>query len=335
MSMKINLTQSTLNLKGGINMPRETEDYDDGNYIIAPLDVDNYAGDYEGQTSEWIKALGFGLGPLIFAPFLLQFLPIWLILIAEILWFIVVLAFTVGNHRERLRLYKKQLDSKYASLYELLRVKRVRDTGCIEYVNGRICYMIVGKFLAKGDEEERSRAFERFFSAIHQFNVDSDFYIENVVATDEMARRYKLVNRLKDINARNILVENLDYNIKLSTRKSKLYRPIYIIKGPRYKHKEILGAVKAAIGSNAARAFKEIRLITEEGEVNKIFSEDLKTDIDFQELTENKYADDHYQGCKVIGYDMQETAKKEVKQKSTISSDYSHEYNLRRFTRHE
>lgn len=317
-------------------MDEETQ-YDEEmhNYIIAPLDINNYAGDYEGTTAVWIKALGIGLGPLVFVPFLLQFLPIWLILIVAILWFVIVLAYTVGNHRERVRLYKKRLDNKYASLFELLQVKRVRKTGCIEYINGRICYMIVGKFLTKGDEEERSKAYERFYTAIHQFEVDSDFYFENVVATEEMARRYKLVEKLKDINARNILIENLDYNIRLVTNKSKLYVPIYIIKGPRYKHKDILGAVKATLGSNAARAFKEVRLITDEGEVNKIFSEDLKTDIDFQELTENKYADDHYQGCKVLGYDMKESELKTIKATEKISTEYSRDYNLRRFVKHE
>lgn len=296
---------------------------DEDKFIVAPLDVNNFAGAAEGRLGPWLKCLTIGLGPLVFAPYLLQFTPFLLILIVEIIWFTIVLAYTVGDHKNRVKRFRKQLKNAYSTAYELLNVKKIWDSGCIEYLNGQVAYMLVCKTKSKGSDEEVSLQLERFYSQLHDDRFRTDIYFQNIEMSSELNRRYKLAKAMQEEEARAEYIAILDHNIKIALTKSKLMRPVILVRGRRADFKEIRKLVGAAQYSSASRCFKEVKLHEDAESIEKIFSRDLDTYVSYQDLIRRKYHTNKKYGNKIIGYDLEDI---KVEDKPKVS-----DYEYRRF----
>ena len=280
-------------------------DMEDDNVILAPLDVNNFIGLAEGRLSPWLKCLGLGLGPLIFAPYLLQFIKLSIVIIVFLLWFLFVLAHTVGDQKNRLKRYKKRLAEENVTAFELLNIKRIWNTGCIEYLNSQVAYVIVCENSDRGSVQEKSAGLTFFYtSLLSKYKVD--LYFQNVDSCAELDKRYAMAKALKDRNVRNDYVENIDYNINLILSKSRLMRPVFIIRGRRGDFKDILKTAEEVTRSNAARVFKSVTVLKDEEAINNIISRDMDTYVNYQELIMQKYCTKEYYKSKVIGYDIQD-----------------------------
>lgn len=275
--------------------------------IVAPLDVNHFAGDSEKRTTPIVLCLVIGLAPLVIIPYLLRIFPIIFLAITELIWFLVVAAYTIGNHRERVALYKKQLDHPYASLFELLNIKKINKKGRIEYLNNKVAYVVTCKYAGCGTAEEKSQAYERFSKLLNSFEIETDYCFENIVSSKPLARQYKLIHKMSDARAKEVLLANTDYNMKRMKAKSKLYRPVFLLKASKYKDRQLITTINAIReGGIAVRAFKEVKIVTDIEEITDILSADTGCLVDYQELTEMKYANEHYKGCKVLAYDVEE-----------------------------
>lgn len=274
-------------------------------YIEAPMDIDNFRGVTEGRLGPWLQWLLLGFGPLIFVPYLLQFTPVLLILSVFIVWNIIILALTVGEHKKKVKKYKAKLYDEYSSTYDLLNLKKTNDNGLTEYLDNTVSYFIVCELGSKEDDETKSIQFERFYNNFSS-KYRTNYYFVNVEASDQLASRYKLSKAFKDKNARNDYIAIIDHNMLIASRKSRLFELVIEVKGRRDQHKEIAENIDKALRSAATRIFKKVYLVETTEEVERVLSRDLDTYVSYQDWIRMKYTTEKYYGSKVIGYDMPE-----------------------------
>lgn len=289
----------------------------DDKYITAPMDINNFVGAAEGRAGPWIMCLCIGLGPLVFFPYLLQFLPLLAVCIPELIWFVVVLAYTVGDHRNRVAKFKALLKDENTSTYSLYNVKKIWENGCIEYVTRKVSYMIVCENSERMDNEEMSRQLELLYNQFFNRKYKVDLYFQNVEISSTLAKRYNSAKNIKDAEVRGDYIKIIDHNIHLSATKSRLMRTIILISGSRHEYKDILNFIHEALGSASTRVFKSIKLYTDQELIENIFSRDLDTYIDFSTLLRNKYKSEKFYGSKIIGYDIQNVKVTENKKINT------------------
>lgn len=283
-------------------MRYEDEDLE---YIEAPMDIDNFRGVTEGRLGPWLKWLFLGFGPLIFVPYLLQFTHILLILISLIIWNIIILALTVGEHKKKVKKYRAQLYDEYSSTYELLNLKKTNDNGLTEYLDNTVSYFIVCELGSKEDDATKSVQFEKFYNNFSS-KYRTNYYFVNVEASEQLASRYRLSKAFRDKNARNDYIAIIDHNMLIASRKSRLFELVIEVKGRRDQHIDIADNIDRALRSASTRIFKKVYLVERQEDVEKILSRDLDTYVSYQDWIRMKYTTDKYHGSKVLGYDLPE-----------------------------
>ena len=283
-------------------MENDTEFNDE--LIVAPMDINNFVGAAEGRMGPWVLCLTIGLSPLILVPYLLQFIPLILVICIEIIWFVIVLAYTVGDHRNTVKKYKEQLEDEYSSSYKLLNIKKIWETGCIEYMTRKVAYMIVCESAEKLDDDKYSEKLEAFYDQIFSRKYAVDVYFQNVEVSSELASRYKLAKNFSDNEARDNYIRIIDHNIKLAMTKSQLMRTVLIVEGRRADFKDLHQFIQEALSSKAMRVFKCVELYSNQDRIEEVLSRDLDTHINYTDLMRRKYRTGKYYGSKIIGYDL-------------------------------
>lgn len=281
------------------------EDEADLEYIDAPMDIDNFRGVTEGRLGPWLKWLFLGFGPIIFVPYLLQFTPLLLILITLIIWNIIILALTVGEHKKKVKKYRAQLYDEYSSTYELLNLKKANNNGLVEYLDNTVSYFIACELGSKEDDETKSIQFEKFYNNFSS-KYRTNYYFVNVEASAQLASRYRLAKAFRDKNARNDYIAIIDHNTLIASRKSRLFELVIEVKGRRDQHKEIADNIDRALRSASTRIFKRVFLLEDEDDIEKVLSRDLDTYVSYQDWIRMKYTTEKYFGSHVIGYDLPE-----------------------------
>lgn len=302
------------------------------NTVTRLMDINNFAGAAEGRIGPWIKFLTIGLSPLLVIPYLLQFLPLLLVGSVFIIWNIIVLAYTVWDLPNKVARYKKQLEDPYATASDLLEVKTVHDLGIVEYMAGQISIFICAENGSIKDPEEYSIALERFNKKLVG-NFITDYYFVNAEASSIFASRYRLAKNIIDLEARHEYIERLDFNLRLTSSRSKMLHTIYRISGRKEQYSDMLKTINAAINSSASKVYKKIYILDSAEELEKSFSRDLDSTISMEDLIIKKYSKDKFYNSRVLGYDLVDI--RDINENNSIESSGEDENIDRGFLVHD
>lgn len=268
------------------------------------LDIDHFYGESEGRLGPIIIFLCIGLAPVLLYLYfgLYYFIPLWLFVSFNIIWFIRWAMIIPGDEKTRLANFKKQLNDVYAAMYELLRIRMIHPDGCIEYLNGEVAYMVVTYNATSSDDVKRSMQIRKFQSIMLD-DRSYDINIQNITTMDALENRYEKVQFFTDAEAAQDFIDIIDHNINIVQTSSLLTRTIYYIKGRRSDWKTMSESIDAAINSNHAKVFKSVYKVTRKDEIEKILSRDVYGVVRFDDMIMKKYCTKEYHKSHVICYD--------------------------------
>jgi hypothetical protein len=268
------------------------------------LDVDNYYGEHEGRLTPWLVYLTTVATPILLYVYFGFPFPAWIFFPLVFLFAVRMGLIIIGHERDRLAHFRKQIYDVYSSIYELLNIRTVHDDGCVEYVNGRVGYMLVAVNGTVLDDVLRSQIVGEFLTLLCGEH-DVDVVIQNITETKALENRYKGVKLFSGADAAQDFVDIIDHNRKLVYSSSLLTRIIFFVKGNKSEWAEIKKDLEITKMSQQAKAFKEVH-IAEKDEVVEILGRDVNGTLDIDAMLQRKYATGEYFGSKVVGYDKAE-----------------------------
>jgi hypothetical protein len=280
------------------------------------LDVDNYYGEHEGRLAPVLIFLSVAATPVLLYAYLSFpisakiFFPIYGVFVIRMALII------IGRERERLVHFKKQLYDVYSSIYELLNIKTIHDDGCVEYVNGKVGYMLVVVNGTVLDDIQRSQMVMEFLTLLGS-DYDMDVLVQNITETKALENRYKGVKLFSSPEAAQDFVDIIDHNRKIVYASSLLTRTIFFVKGAKSQWKDIKKNLDMAKFSQQAKAFKEVH-IADKDEVVEILSRDVNGTVDLDVMLQKKYATGEYFGSHVVGYDKDKDEKQKAAPPQTL-----------------
>lgn len=266
------------------------------------LDTEHFYGESHRRLAPIIITLCVAGAPLLlYAGVLIAIVPFWIFAILEVIWAVRWVMLILGEENKRLAAYKRRCFDAYAPMYALLNVKYIHKDGLIEYMDGRVKYLVICENGNRVDDIARAQMVRQLLITLTSV-FSLDVHIQNFDVGEVLAMRYNNLKLFKDKAAMRDCLSLLMKNIELANTESFLTRTIFAVKGRRNEFKRMKQTIEKAISSEDARAFKSIRLATEE-EAKSIISEDLDSNIDYEAMLTNKYNDENYYTNRVISYD--------------------------------
>lgn len=271
--------------------------------INTMLDIENYFGESSSRTAPTLITICLCCIPIcIYLYYFIGIIPLKYFLPIYIWYCIRVCMIVLGDEKKRLLQYKKQMFDIYSSSYELMKIKKIHDNGCIEYTDGIIKYLIVTTNGAVEDKNIKSMKIRKFLSKI-MTNYSVDIYIQNEIEADDMYNRYTAVNMFNDNDVMEDYINIVDYTRKKIEESYLVTKTIFAVSGRKSEYLSIYKTINTAIASEDAKVFKEV-YICNKGQVEQVISDDLDTFINFEEINRIKYTKDNLYGSKVLGYDI-------------------------------
>lgn len=269
------------------------------------LDIENLYGEHQGRLAPFLTSALLIAAPPMFYVYSSAFLffPIWLFILVMLPYSIFILMLIPGRMMYRVAQFRKTLENQYQSTANLMNIKTIHPDGCVEYLNGKICYMVVCYNGTVDDQMYHSIDLRKLIDSMIG-DYECDTYIHNVTEAPELRNYYdKVANFDKNISARNF-INIIDHNIELTEDTSLVQATIYCIKGSRSDWKDIKTHIDMMLNSNVARAYKTIYRVRNEATINAIINRDIDSVINVNELLRRKYANHVYDTSKVLAYDL-------------------------------
>ncbi len=280
------------------------DDYDKET-IGMMLDIEHLYGQHEGRMTPVVLTLC-----LISAPILVyiyfgayMFFPIWAFVLIELFYAARIIMLIPGRERHRVKLYKKQINDDYTNTAELLNVMTIHPDGCIEYVNGKITYLVCCFNGTSENEIKRSIMLRKLLeSMIGDFEFDT--YIHNFTDSPSLRAYYDKVRKFERNESASNFVGIIDHNIDLTRDTSTVQCTIYAITGYRSDWKVIKNQIDTALSSNAVKCYKNVRRLDTEEAITAVLNRDVDSIINIPDLMRRKYSTSQYASSKVITYDL-------------------------------
>lgn len=271
--------------------------------MISPLvDIDNYFGVSSKRMLPVILMGVVAFIPcIIYAQFLIQIMSIKVFLILFTIWMTRWSLIIIGEEPKRLAQFKRQIAEVYASAQELMMIKTIHNDGLIEYMNGRVKYLIV---VENGSEMDSEVVHSRFYSFIKGLSSSyvPDIYIQNMVGETTLEGRYSKLQFDTSSNASKAYLSIIDFNVELEKNFSLVVRTVFAVKGRRGDFLDMKEKISGELATANVNIFRDLH-IAEKDEVGDIIGRDLLMNINFLKLNREKYKTDDYRGCEVIGFD--------------------------------
>lgn len=269
------------------------------------LDIEHLYGQHEGRTSPVLLTLMLILSPILLYIYFgaYMFIPIWLFSIVWVFFAIRIIMIIPGRESARVAAYKRQLNDTYMSTADLLNVKTIHEDGCIEYVNGRICYLVSCFNGTSDDKVQRSIRLRKMLeSMIGDYEFDT--YIYNVNDVPALRAYYDKVSNFERNESASNFVKMIDHNIELTSDTSTVQCTVYAVKGFRSDWKIIKSQIDSTLSSRLINCYKHVSILSEVNAVNEILNRDIDSIINIPELLRRKYSTGQYGSSKVLMYDL-------------------------------
>ena len=269
------------------------------------LDIEHIYGGHESRLGPLLTVLLISGAPPLLYVYLTAwtFMPLWVFVP---IWLIITLRtvmIVLGKEKERKEKFKKQLYSDYSEPAQLLNIKTIHPDGCIEYINGTICYLVLCYNGTVDDEEQRSIQLRKLLAnMIGDF--DYDTYLLNIDDAPALKAYYDRISNFDKSEAAVNFVRIIDHTVQLVQDQSNVICTVYAIKGHRSDWKVMANQIDTSIKSRLARCYKSITRVADETAINEIINRDADTVINIPELLRKKYATDQFASSKVLAYDL-------------------------------
>lgn len=269
------------------------------------LDIEHLYGEHEGRLAPLLTTLCVSAAPVLIYIYagLFNYVPLWLDIPLEIIIVIRAIMLIPGREKYRVQLFLNRINSNYLTTAKLLNVNIIHPDGCVEYINGKIMYLVCCFNGTTDDEIRRSIQLRKFLEAsIGDFEFDT--YIQNINDSPALRDYYEKVSRFEKNAAASNFISIIDHNIDLTEDSSIVQCTIYAIKGSRSDWKVMKSQIESALGSRVARCYKHIYRVDNADTINAILNRDVDSVINISELTRKKYATQQYGSSKVLAYDL-------------------------------
>ncbi len=271
------------------------------------LDIEHLYGEHEGRLGPIMYVLIALIAPTLVYIYLgaTSFMPLWLFIPLAIIVPMRVLMLSVGREKHRVAMYRKQLEEEFTATASLMNIKMLHPDGCIEYVNGKIAYLVCCFNGTSLDDLQRCAQVRKLCESMFG-DFEFDIYVHNVVDSPALLDYYNRVQNFdKNIAARNFITM-IDHTIDLTENTSVVQCTIYMIKARRSDWTLVRKQIDSAISSSTARCYKKIYRIDDAETINSIIDRDVDGVVDIPMLMRSKYSNQHYGNSKVLAYDLPE-----------------------------
>lgn len=282
------------------------------------LDIEHLYGEHEGRLTPWMLAIALPGIPLLFYVYLGAFevIPIWVAAIICVFLLIRGIMLFPGRESYRMEIFRKQLHDQYTSTATLMNIKTIYPDGCIEYINGRIMYMVCCFNGTSDDEVVRSVQLRKLLDAMFG-DFEVDVYIHNLNDSPALREYYNNVSAFEHNTSAKNFISMIDHTLTITEDSSVVQCTIYCIKGTRSDWKQIKSQIDSAVGSRSARCYKKIYRVEDPDAINEVLNRNIDSIINITELLRKKYATQNYDTSKVLAYDLPED-KEIIQGKSTL-----------------
>lgn len=271
------------------------------------LDIEHLYGEHESRLGPLLISLCLGGAPILFYVYfgLFKYIPVWLFAPIEVFIIIRVILKIQGRESYRMKIFRRQLYDEYSSTAQYVNVKTIHDSGCIEFVNGRVMFLVCCFNGTCEDEVRRSIDVRKLLTGLLG-DYEFDIYIHNINVSPELREYYNKVNRFdRNDSARNF-IKIIDYTLSLTENTSLVQCTIFAVRGRMSDWKDIYNQIKIACNSKAAKCYKTIYPVRDPEEITDILNRDIDSTVQIQELLRSKYATEDYGTSKVLAYDLPE-----------------------------
>ena len=271
------------------------------------LDIEHLYGEHEGRMGPLLIALLLSASPVLLYIYfgLYMRIPIPLFVVVETIFTARVFMILVGREPYRVQLYRKQLNDDYISTASMLNIKTVHPDGCIEYLSGRVAYLVCCFNGTAEDDIQRSIQLRKFLETMLG-DFEFDTYIHNITDSPALRDYYNDVARFSKNKAAVNFIDIIDHNIELTRDTSQVQCTIYTIKGHKSDWRTIRNQIDAALNSRMARCYKTAYRVNDPDEINEILNRNIDSVINISDLLRRKYATNQYDSSKVLAYDLPE-----------------------------
>lgn len=286
------------------------------NKVNVLMNIDNYRGEHRGRvgpilTCAIVSAIPFILYTMLF----MAIIPLWIVVVFELLWTIRVALYTIGDENAKLDVYlnkqksqegdkrfgkySKDLNKSYDSVYKKVKVSNCAEDGLIEYLNGTVAYILVGYLSTFSNNDVFAFEMSKFLTDLGTF--DYDIYLFNVVKEDMLESDMADLKNYCDKDFVKERVKFLVHQDSVVCDSSTLYRYVFLVKSTRADWKLLREHVASIVKSYKGKLFHSLKVGDRE-EVSSVFSRDITAYVDLQEVLESKYVVEDFKGAKVLFY---------------------------------
>lgn len=270
------------------------------------LDIEHFNGENTGRLAPLLSCLLLIAAPILFYVWsgLFYYIPVWLFTPLEIFFSIRVVLKIKGRENYRLNLYRKQLNDNYLAIADMNRIKTVQENGCLEYLDNKVHYFIIGFNGTIAEPLKHSALLSEFLTTLID-NYDYNIYIQNITDTSMLSRYYDKVNRFQRNSSASNFVEILDYDKQLTADTSLVQATIIELIASRSEWKVLQQHIQAVLRDYTLAVFKTVYLVTDQQEINAIINRDIDSVVNIDELLRIHYKTEDYKGSHVLTYDVE------------------------------
>lgn len=270
-------------------------------YINMLIPIDNIFGGHEGRLAPMLKFLAISLIPAVLYALYGQILiKLRVFIIFEAIWTVRIALIVLGKEKEKKKFYREVKNNKYASAYDMIRIKQVYDDyPVIEYQNGRIAIAVSSYTKSYMDDDKFAVDYEAFLNMLDDY--DCDIYCHSFV--DEF-KLQNLSENLRIYSDKVFMQERMDLYLEQDNfvaENCQLFKFTFLIKGSKYDWKNMINVIESITKSYASNVFKGLHICSKE-EVSEICSRDLGTHISIEGMLRKKYENDEFDNSKVLFY---------------------------------
>ena len=273
------------------------------------LDPTRYQGKHENRSRPILKMLAlaglpilwyvqgvillaktFPAAPTVVASVIVYMYYIWR-LVAKILL----------NEKDRRRVYRERLYTKYDDLSKITTITDIYNDGCVEYSSGVGAYFLVFTAGNRTSDQMKSLQVSRFIDAMYPYTVDISMI--NEADSEILDNRYS--NLFKKFKSRRVakgFLDIIEYNKKHVQENSLIITMVFVVQGRFSEKKLMLDKIRANMNLlTSLPIFKSVK-IANRAEVIDFLYKDARCRFDLENTLTAAYGKEKYYRNRVVAY---------------------------------
>lgn len=264
------------------------------------LNVDNFYGRYSGGNGRaLVFVIAVSIPFLIYAVALMSFIPFKFFFPVYLFYALRVGMLTIGREKERVESYLKQKNDEYAVAKDLAQFFAVHDDGMIEYVGGKIVYIIQAYGHSYYSDDAFARELEEFLDSVMS-KYETDIY--GFLVYKELDTTRDDLEKLSVYVDPEMQQERLDFyklEDKTVNDKTKLYQLNFAVKANKSEWNKLRNFVFTISNSELTRCFNTIKVCNKQEAID-VMSRDATVYVDVGEMLNSKHLSEEFHGSKVL-----------------------------------